>query len=181
MAKLELRRGSLLAGAFFSYGNPKRRGTCAWGLRTASGSGDYVAASALTQACAVPRSLRFPELTLRALAGLGTPCRSPIRLTGPVICRTAEDDFRCEYLWCDLLRRCGAPLQDTHEPFHRRERTSPSRSPRSTTPFTSSLKLVFYDRSQSTHRSPTSTPTIPNIITSISRIGTSLWISPRPI
>ena len=91
------------------------------------GVGDYVAASALTQACAVPRSLKFPELTLRALAGLGTPCRSPIRLTGPVICRTAEDDFRCEYLWCDLLRRCGAPLQDTHEPFHRRERTSPSR------------------------------------------------------
>jgi hypothetical protein len=80
MAKLELRRGSLLAGAFFLR-EPQAQRHMRLGPEDSIGSGDYVAASALTQACAVPRSLRFPELTLRALAGLGTS--RPLRFLDP--------------------------------------------------------------------------------------------------
>jgi hypothetical protein len=45
--------------------NPKRRGTCAWGLRTAAVSGDYVAASAQSKARAVSLNHRDRGLTLQ--------------------------------------------------------------------------------------------------------------------
>jgi hypothetical protein len=47
----------------------------AWGLETASGSGDYVAASALTEVYAVGRLYHDRRLTLR---GAGRPDGAPV-------------------------------------------------------------------------------------------------------
>ena len=51
----------------------------------------------------------------------------------------------------------------------------------STTPSTNSPKLVFYEKWQLTLQNLILTPMLLNIITSISRIGMSLWIFPRPM